>query len=83
MNTMDGYDALAHDLIRRTEAVVAVIAPIAVDTGITFQIEDIVQKVEEGLPPNYPEALITDGWTRQDVITAMARDMLSGEMYND
>ncbi|WP_274912150.1 hypothetical protein [Streptomyces sp. WZ-12] len=83
MNALDDYDTLVHDLIRRTEAAVDVIAPIAVDTGITFQIEDIVRKVEDGLPPDYPEAAIGNDWTRRDVIAAMARDLFSGDMYDD
>ncbi|MFH0246587.1 hypothetical protein ACGRHY_30125 [Streptomyces sp. HK10] len=79
MSTTD-YETLARDLISRTEAAVHDIATLAVDTGVTFQIEDIVQKVEDGLPASYP-APTTGGVTRRDVIADMARDILSGAMY--
>lgn len=74
------YDALAVDLIRRTEAALGVVAALAIDTGITFQISDVVQKVEDDLPADYP-APTAGNMTRAEVIEAMAQDILTGEMY--
>ena len=71
---------LARDLIRRTEQAAETVARLAVDTGVTFTIEDIVDTVERGLPVGY--AVPTTGdMTRRDVIAQMAQDILSGEMY--
>lgn len=56
------------------------VAHLAVDTGVTFTVEDIVDAVERGLPVSYP-APTTDGATRRDVITQIAGDILTGQMY--
>lgn len=76
------YEALAVDLLRRTEQAVETIAGLAVDTGITFKVDDIVQRVEDALPEGYPESTAGDV-TRRDVIAEMARDLLSGAAYKD
>ncbi|MEU2395082.1 hypothetical protein [Streptomyces sp. NPDC007369] len=76
------YESLALDLIARTERAVENVAHLAVDTDITFKIEDIADAVERGLPAGYPEPTTGDG-TRRDVIMQMAREILSGEMYED
>ncbi|UJB43629.1 hypothetical protein [Streptomyces sp. A1-5] len=81
MTVMD-YEALTVDLIRRTEAAVENIANLAVQAGVTFKIEDIVQLVEDKLPADYPQPTTGDR-SRRDVIAAMAQDVLSGEMYDD
>ncbi|MFD9368518.1 hypothetical protein ACFWA6_12525 [Streptomyces sp. NPDC060020] len=73
-------EALALDLIQRTEAAVHEIAALAVDTGVHFKIADIVQRVEDALPHDYPEHE-AGSTSRRDVIAEMARDILSGEMY--
>uniref|UniRef100_UPI003F493C42 hypothetical protein n=1 Tax=unclassified Streptomyces TaxID=2593676 RepID=UPI003F493C42 len=75
------YEALAIDLFRRTEKAIEEIACLAVDTRITFQIKDIVDRVEEKLPPGYADSA-TPG-ARRDLIAEMARDSLSGEAYED
>ncbi|MFE4496077.1 hypothetical protein ACFRKD_26850 [Streptomyces niveus] len=76
------YESLAMDLIARTERAVENVAHLAIDTQITFKIEDIVDAVERDLPPGYPEST-TGEMTRRDVITQMAQEILSGEMYKD
>ncbi|MEU5974269.1 hypothetical protein [Streptomyces sp. NPDC047315] len=81
MTTID-YGALAVDLLRRTEAAVEAVAHLAVDTGITFKIDDIVQRVEDELPDDYPSPT-TGNQSRRDVVAEMARDILSGEAYDD
>jgi hypothetical protein len=53
-----------------------------VDTGVHFKIDDIVQRVEDDLPGGYPDAR-NDTMSRREVIAGMARDILSGEMYED
>ncbi|MFK0289505.1 hypothetical protein ACIQU6_03315 [Streptomyces sp. NPDC090442] len=83
MDTLDDYEMLAVDLLRRTEAAMETIAAIAVDTGMTFQIADVVQRVEDDLPADYPEAAAGDGGTRRDVIEEMARDIFDGNAYDD
>ncbi|MFR0358626.1 hypothetical protein [Streptomyces sediminimaris] len=78
----DPYEALVHDLIARTEKAVENVAHLATDTDITFQVNDIVDAVERDLPADYP-APTTGSATRRDMIARMARDILSGEMYED
>lgn len=73
-------ELLARDLIARTERAVEAVARLAVDTRITFKIEDIVDVVERDLPANYP-APTMGVTTRRDMITDMAQAILSGEMY--
>jgi hypothetical protein len=74
------HESLALDLIARTERAVEAVAHIAVDTAVTFKIEDVVDAVERELPIDYPGPT-TGEMTRRDVITQMARDILSGQMY--
>lgn len=76
-----GLIALASDLIARTEAAVRKVAELAVDTGITFDVADIVRCVEDDLPPGYPEP--TRGGTRPEKIGRIVADILSGDMYED
>lgn len=78
---MTDPNALAIDLIARTEVAVRKVAEIAVDTGITFDVADVVRIVEDDLPTGYPEP--TQGGTRREMIGRMAADILSGEMYED
>ncbi|WP_461296361.1 hypothetical protein [Streptomyces harbinensis] len=74
------YEALAVDLLRRTERAVETIAALAVDTGVTFKIDDVVQRVEDELPADYPAP--TEGSiARRDVIAEMAGDILSGVAF--
>ncbi|OYP10124.1 hypothetical protein CFC35_41535 [Streptomyces sp. FBKL.4005] len=68
---------LAHDLIARTERAVERVAHLAVDTGVTFSVDDIVDAVERELPAGYA-APTTGTVTRRDVIAQMAQDILSG-----
>jgi glycerol kinase len=76
----DDMDALALDLTRRTERAVERVARLAVDTGVTFRVADIVQAVEDDLPADYP-APTQGAANRADLITQMVRDVLSGEAY--
>ncbi|MFL5999874.1 MAG: hypothetical protein ACJ736_37220 [Streptomyces sp.] len=78
----DPYESLVHDLISRTEQAVESVAHLSTDTDITFRVDDIVDAVERGLPADYP-APTTGPTTRRDMIARMARDILSGEMYED
>ncbi|GAU70621.1 fibronectin-binding protein [Streptomyces sp. NBRC 110611] len=73
---MTAYEALAVDLLRRTESSIDAIAGLAVDTGITFTVDDIVQRVEDELPEGYPECT-AGAMSRRDVVAEMARDLLS------
>ncbi|MFD7763618.1 hypothetical protein [Streptomyces microflavus] len=73
---------LVLDLIARTEQAVETVAHLAVDSGITFQVEDIVDAVERDLPAGYPAPTV-GVTTRRDVITQMARDILSGDIYEE
>ncbi|WP_146051007.1 hypothetical protein [Streptomyces noursei] len=76
------YESLTRDLIARTEQAVEAVAHLAVDSQITFKIDDVVDAVERALPAGYP-APTTGETTRRDVITQMAQDILSGEMYSE
>ncbi|MGW1892118.1 hypothetical protein ACWCP6_17940 [Streptomyces sp. NPDC002004] len=80
--TMD-LQALAADLIARTERAVEQIAGLAAHTGITFKTTDVVDAVERDLPSDYPAPTADGALTRRDVITAMAEDILSGAVYED
>jgi hypothetical protein len=81
MTTPD-FESLALDLFGRTEREVEKVAHLSVDTEITFQVEDIVDAVERGLPEGYPGP-VTGAATRRDMIRRMARDILSGDAYED
>ncbi|MFJ9207472.1 hypothetical protein [Streptomyces sp. NPDC102264] len=80
--TETDYELLAADMISRTEKAIDTIAGLSVDTGISFNISDIVQRVEDELPADYPESTTVDH-TRRDVLAEMARDLLSGEAYDE
>ncbi len=80
---MSDYDTLARDLIERTERATERVCRIAVDTGVTFQVSDIVQAVEDDLPPDYPMPLTEGIAGRRTMIARIATDVLSGEMYDD
>ncbi|MBO0917512.1 MULTISPECIES: hypothetical protein [Streptomyces] len=75
--------ALAADLITRTEKAVEQVAGLSAHTGITFKIDDIVDAVERDLPANYPAPSAEGALTRRDVITSMANDILTGAIYED
>ncbi|MYX15438.1 hypothetical protein GTY67_18945 [Streptomyces sp. SID8374] len=77
------HNAVAIDLIRRTEKAVEQVARLAVDTGITFKVADVVDAVERDLPANYPGPPADGGSTRRDMIASMANNILTGEMYED
>ncbi|QLJ06725.1 hypothetical protein HZZ00_37460 (plasmid) [Streptomyces sp. NEAU-sy36] len=74
------YESLVRDLIARTERAVEDVARLAVDTGVTFKVDDIVDAVERGLPAGYP-APTTGEVTRRDIIGQMAQGIVSGEIY--
>ncbi|WP_416520092.1 hypothetical protein [Streptomyces achromogenes] len=76
------YTVLVRDLIARTEEAMTTVAHLAVDSGVTFTVEDVVDAVERALPVGYP-APTTGSVTRRDVIAQMAQDILSGKMYDD
>lgn len=75
--------ALAMDLITRTEKAVEQVAGLAAHTGITFKTSDVVDAVERDLPADYPAPTAEGALTRRDVITSMAEDILSGAIYED
>lgn len=77
------YQALAADLIARTERAVEQIAGLSAHTGITFKVADAVDAVERDLPSDYPAPAADGSLTRRDVITSMAEDTLSGALYED
>lgn len=75
---------IAYDLINRTEHAVEQVAHIAVDTGITFKVTDVVDAVERDLPTGYPKPEGDAGAAeRRNTIESMAQDILSGAMYED
>lgn len=76
------YEHLAVDLFTRTESAVEDVMRLAVDTGITFQVEDVVDAVERALPAGYPAPTV-GGPTRRDMIARMAKDIISGEGYDE
>ena len=76
------YEALALDLFARVEAAVFEIAHLAVDTGLAFSVDEVVAKVERGLPADYP-APTAGTTTREEMIRRMAVDILSGDAYTD
>ncbi|MFE9098516.1 hypothetical protein [Streptomyces sp. NPDC007264] len=75
--------ALAADLISRTEKAVEQVAGLSAHTGITFKVTDIVDAVERDLPAGYPAPTADGALTRRDVIKSMAEDVLSGAIYED
>jgi hypothetical protein len=78
------YQHIANDLIARTERAVEQVARLAVDTGVTFKVADVVDAVERGLPSGYPKPEGDDGVAeRRSLIERMAQDILSGDMYED
>ncbi|TXS30751.1 hypothetical protein EAO71_20370 [Streptomyces sp. ms191] len=77
------YQALAMDLIARTERAVEQVAGLSAHTGITFKVEDIVDAVERDLPADYPAPAADGSLSRRNVIQSMAEDILSGAMYAD
>jgi glycerol kinase len=77
------YEALAVDLITRTERAVEQIAGLSAHTGITFKVTDVVDAVERDLPSDYPAPAVDGPHSRRDVITGMAEDILSGAIYED
>lgn len=78
------YQHIANDLIARTERAVEQVAHLAVDTGVTFKVADVVDTVERGLPAGYPKPEGDAGVAeRRSVIERMAQDILSGDMYED
>ncbi|WP_335983074.1 hypothetical protein [Streptomyces sp. CA2R106] len=72
---------LAIDLIQRTEQAVDSVVRIMEDTGVTFTIGDIVQKIERELPDGYA-ASVVDAVTLRELITDMVDSMVSGEAYD-
>lgn len=76
------YQHFANDLIARTEQAVEQVARLAVDTGVTFKVVDVVDAVERALPAGYPKG--DDGVAgRRNIVEQMAQDILSGAMYED
>lgn len=74
-------DAAVHDLLERTEQACLKIAHIVKDTGITMKIKDVVDEVERGLPVHrYPPM---SGDQRRSLISEMARDIITGDAYED
>ena len=75
---MTRYEALALDLIDRTERAVEKVAAAQVD-GADLQIRDVVQAVEDDLPDDYPAA-VQGGVSRRVMVARVAADILSGEL---
>jgi hypothetical protein len=76
-------EALVLDLIRRTEEALQRLASLVVETGMPFALDDAVQMVEDGLPPGYPTPAVDGVEGRRAMIAKIARDSLSGELYED
>ncbi len=73
--TFDTYEHLAADLFSRCEAGVEQICHLAVDTGITFQISDIVRAVENDLPVDYSMPAESGAEGRRQMIERIVKDM--------
>lgn len=78
---MTAPDDLVLDLIGRTEKAVEKVARLAVDTGITFSVPDVVQCVEDDLPADYPAPAVGGVAARREMVGRMATDIVSGDMY--
>lgn len=76
----DAEHAILNDLITRTEQALASVAGRSAHTGTGFVTEDVVDAVERHLPDNYP-ALSTGPVTRRDLITQIAQDVITGDLY--
>ncbi|MFK0295455.1 hypothetical protein ACIQU6_33990 [Streptomyces sp. NPDC090442] len=70
------------DLMRRTESALEDVAHLAIDTEVSFQIDDVVRLVVDRLPADYP-LRSAELWDCEPVIANMARDLLSGEAYEE
>jgi hypothetical protein len=71
-------EQLLDDLISRTQAAVATIAGISGDIQLHFEMRDIVDTVERGLPDDYPMP-DTGAGTRRQMIERIAVHILTGE----
>ncbi|MFE6489718.1 hypothetical protein ACFVGN_43245, partial [Streptomyces sp. NPDC057757] len=63
---------LMHDLFRRVEREVEQVAHLAVETGVTFEVDDIVDAVERGLPAGYPAPTASGAESRRELVRQMA-----------
>jgi hypothetical protein len=73
------YEALALDLIERTERAVEKLASPADVEGLDLRIRDVVQAVEDDLPADYP-ATVQGAVSRRVLVARVAADILSGEL---
>lgn len=80
--SVEGIRLIVEDLITRTEKAVNDVAGLCLETGVTFQLGDIVDAVERALPANYPFRSTPDN-DRRDIIQDLAHKILTGEMYED
>lgn len=81
-NVRVDYETLADDLFARVEGAVRDTCHLVIASGVPLTSEDIVDKVERGLPTGYPAP--TSGMaTRRDVIRGMVLDTLPGDAYRD
>ncbi|MTA13926.1 MAG: hypothetical protein F2534_15105 [Actinobacteria bacterium] len=70
------YELLAADLLDRTRDALVKICQLAVDTGITFKVDDVVQMVEDDLPGWYPAPTAPGAPSRRDMVATMTADLL-------
>lgn len=76
------YGELTRDLWERTRTAIGKVGERAVANDESFDLDNIVQSVEDDLPPGYGAS--TQGpETRRDVIAEMALDLLMGVSYDD
>jgi hypothetical protein len=71
------HELLAADLIDRIEDAMIKVCHLAVDTGITFTVGDVVQMVEDDLPDWYPAPSVPGTPSRRDLIARAAADLLA------
>lgn len=79
-NVPTNLNDLVMDLFRRCERTVKDTCELAVASGVTFTADDIFDRVEKSLPPNYPTPEVGD---RRRMIRRMCTDILNGTAYEE
>ncbi|MFD4788264.1 hypothetical protein ACFWN1_14635 [Streptomyces sp. NPDC058459] len=75
-------ELIVHDLHARAEQEIRKFAHLAVDSGVSFPVSDVVDAVEQGLPEWYPAPTLGTA-TRRDMIERVVQGILSGEAYEE
>ncbi|MFB7907675.1 hypothetical protein ACFC1T_14680 [Kitasatospora sp. NPDC056076] len=76
-------ESLIVDLIGRVERALTDVAHLAVDTGVTFSVVDVVDAVERALPVGYPAPAVDGVAGRRALVQQIAESAISGQLYED